>query len=463
MMWSIRNRLTLMIAAIFTGLFIFLLIAGGWAINKSMNMQIERDLHEEHGKILTFMENEFLTGLTKSTTNRDQAKKRAVIQPKERYAYQTRPVIFELDGVDSRSIYAAGGLKNVHLLLPQGFFDQQQGFATVNLGNHQFRFLLSSHEWGKLAVGRQYRTFESLFTAARGLLLITFVVMMIVLFIVSRLVAKLVMKPVVDVAKVADAISLSAREMRLPKYRGEDEFAALVETLNRMLFRIEEGVQVVRQFTQDAAHELRTPLTIQRGELELLYQQEALSNQNRDVVQKVLDRAIYMSKLVDNLLLLAQADAEKYSIQKTNFQLDELLRDAAEDLEVLIGSREINVTVSAEPLIFSGDRQLINRLLFNLIDNAAKYTTVGTIKLSLEQKPDGYQLTVEDTGKGIGQADLSRIFDRFYRSSQFDSHQVKGSGLGLAISQWVVKIHGGQLKIESQLDVGTSVTVFFPQ
>ena len=102
----------------------------------------------------------------------------------------------------------------------------------------------------------------------------------------------------------------------LPEYTGKDEFGKLVSTLNRMITRLEEGINRVQQFTQDAAHELRTPLTTLRGELELAYQKNDLSDDLRASIQKSLDKAILMSKIVENLMLLAQSDTGNYPIQK---------------------------------------------------------------------------------------------------------------------------------------------------
>lgn len=463
MMLSIRTRLTALIAVIFVGILAILLLGGSGAIQRSIKSRIDNELREEHARILTFMEEDFLPGIANSPIDRERAKKRALARLRERYAYNTRPVIIQLKGKDSRSIYAAGGLRNVHLLLPSNFFDHQRDFNTFTLGEQQFRFLVSSHAWGKLAVGKQNQVFDDLFSAARDLLLIAIVVISLVVLLTSRLLARLVMKPVVDVAQVAEAISLDGRKMQLPAYAGNDEFAALVKTLNHMLLRIEEGVSTVRQFTQDAAHELRTPLTVQRGELELLYQQEKLPEASRDAVQKVLDRAIYMSKLVENLLLLAQSDTQKYAIRKSSFRLDTLVCEAADDLEILVGAKPVQINVSTTPVTISGDRQLINRLIFNLIDNAVKFTESGFIKVAVREESGDIRLLVEDSGIGISAEDLQHIFDRFYRAARNNQGEVRGSGLGLAICQWVVEAHGGQLSIDSKLQKGTTVTVVFPK
>ena len=153
------------------------------------------------------------------------------------------------------------------------------------------------------------------------------------------------MKPVVAAAETTEKITLTNLSARLPEYTGKDEFGKLVTTLNSMIARLEQGVNQVQQFTQDAAHELRTPLTTLRGELELAYQKKNLPDEVREALQKSLDRAISMSQIVDNLMLLAQSDTGHYPIQKNTFQLDELVHDL---------DRAVDLGVSGVPCYLLG-------------------------------------------------------------------------------------------------------------
>jgi signal transduction histidine kinase len=219
----------------------------------------------------------------------------------------------------------------------------------------------------------------------------------------------------------------------------------------------------VQQFTQDAAHELRTPLTTIRGELELAYQRSALPDDLRASIQKSLDKAILMSKIVDNLMLLAQSDTGNYPIQKSTFRLDELVEDAVDDIKSLVDSRPIKVQLKhCDEINLSADRQLIHRLVLNLCDNAVRFTKRGKIEVSLRGDEKNVEFVIDDTGIGIPQENLSHIFDRFYRVDKARNRANGGSGLGLSICKWIVDAHGGTISVQSEVSKGTCVRVSLP-
>jgi signal transduction histidine kinase len=250
---------------------------------------------------------------------------------------------------------------------------------------------------------------------------------------------------------------------RLPEYEGKDEFGKLVSTLNRMIARLENGVHRVQQFTQDAAHELRTPLTTLRGELELAYQQDGLPDDLSASIQKSLDKAILMDEIIESLMLLAQSDTGNYPIQKNTIQLDELVRDAVDDIKSLIDNGPITVRLkSCDAIEITADKQLIHRLVLNLSDNAVRFTKQGTIEVTLRRVEKKAELVIADTGIGIPPENLPDIFDRFYRVDKARSRANGGSGLGLSICKWIVDAHGGKIVVDSEVSKGTRVTVSLP-
>ncbi|MCZ6818585.1 MAG: HAMP domain-containing sensor histidine kinase, partial [Calditrichaeota bacterium] len=259
-------------------------------------------------------------------------------------------------------------------------------------------------------------------------------------------------------------ITMTNLSERLPEYTGKDEFGKLVSTLNRMIARLEEGINRVQQFTQDAAHELRTPLTTLRGELELAYQKNDLSDDLRASIQKSLDKAILMSKIVENLMLLAQSDTGNYPIQKNTFRFDELVKDAVDDMKSLVDSRPIRVRLKhCDEIRLSADRQLIHRLVLNLCDNAVKFTRMGKIEVGLRSDEKNVEFVIDDTGTGIPQENLPHIFDRFYRVDKARSRSKNGGrGLGLSICKWIVDAHDGKILVDSEVSKGTSVMVSLP-
>jgi len=460
---SIRTRLTLLIALVFASVFILLLAAGGFALYVRLNQETERTLEVEKERSIRVFESEYLRLTTATGIERDSLTDEFLEDLNDMYGYKPQFAIFALESKVERRFYAGGAIKNIQLMLPKGFLSQNDGFHHQPLDGKRYRVLISRSMWGTLALGVENQTFFNVADELRGILTFGVPLTLILLLIGGRLLAGLVMKPVVSAAEATDRITLSHLEKRLPPYSGKDEFGKLVETLNRMISRIEEGVKQVQQFTQNAAHELRSPLTIQRGELEILYQREDLPEDVRSSLQKSLDRAIGMRKIVDNLMLLARSDTGRYPIQKKLFRLDEVMKEVVEDSQILAEHRPITVGLKhSERVEFFGDEQLIRHLLLNLSDNALKYTRNGTIEFGLRSVNNAVEISITDTGDGIPEEDLPRIFDRFYRVDKARTRNEGGSGLGLAICKWVANAHGGVITVESELGKGTVVRMSLP-
>ena len=460
---SIRTRLTLLITLVFLSVFIFLLAAGAAALYWGLNEEIDRVLKIEEGRAIQLFEAEFLELTTATGHERKYLIDDLLEELDEMYGYKSQFAIFALESNGNRRLYSGGGIKNLHLLLPTSLLSQEEGYYNQRLDGTTYRVLISRNRWGTLALGTENQVFFEVANEFKEILIVGVPIALILVLLGGRLLAGLVMKPVVSAAEAAEKITLSHLQQRLPEYAGNDEFGKLVETLNKMISRIEAGVKRVRQFTQDAAHELRTPLTILRGELELLYQQENLPDDGRASLQKTLDRAIAMSKLVNNLMLLAQSDAEGYPIEKKVFRLDEAMQETIEDSQILAEDRPIKIfATSTKPVECFGDEQLIRHLLLNLSDNALKYTREGKIEFNLKHLRDQIEIRISDTGIGIPQEDLPHIFARFYRVDKARTRREGGSGLGLAICQWIVHAHGGIIHVESEVGKGTSVHISLP-
>lgn len=463
MKFSIRTRLGLLIALVFFGVLGFILGSSMIALYWELNREIDKELQLENSWMITLFETEFL-GLLNPGDQRDEALAGEFYEElHEIYGYKQEFVIFALNTGTGRRVFSDGGLKNAPLLLPRGFWEQPEGFSNQLLAGRRYRVLINSHPWGTLVVGKENRTFFEVLDELLDILTPGIPLILVLVLAGGWFLSRLAMRPVAEVAAAADTITMNQLEQRLPAYRGEDEFGQLVLTLNRMIGRIEAGVQKVRQFTQDAAHELRTPLTILRGELELLFQSPGMSEEQLGALQKALDRTIVMSKIIDNLLLLAQSDSGQYPIRKDAFRLDEALRQTVEDVEILAQNRSLEVRLErCDQVLFNGDEGLIRRLLLNLSENALKFTHRGMIQFTLALRPARIELTVRDSGIGIPAEDLKYIFDRFYRVNKARTRAEGSSGLGLAICRWIVTAHGGSIHIDSELGKGTTVRIELP-
>ena len=460
---SIRARITLLITFVFISVLVLLLSSEMLAIYLGMTGEIDRELRRERNFVRELFEREFSGIIEADSAEAAQIQHELEEDLDEIIGFKNQFVLLNVVVKNGTTRRFSDSRHDVEIAqIPAVFFDKSDEFFNKVLNNRRYRVNISQNPWGTLVVGLENRTFYEIAGHLENTLLVGIPVTLAIVLLGSWFLAKLVMVPVVNAAKTAKNITLSNLEQRLPDYVGKDEFGILVTTLNGMIARIEEGVNQIRQFTQDAAHELRTPLTIQRGELELLYEQNTISEDNRVAIQRTLERAISMSKIVENLMLLAQSDSKAYPLKKQKFRLDDVMREIAEDCQILADDRPISVQLDrCDKIDFSGDEQLIRRLLLNLVDNALKNTERGAISLSLIRKSGNVKIRISDTGCGIPPEKLPHIFDRFFRVDNARSG-FSGSGLGLSICRWIVAAHGGSISAESKLGVGSTFTVDFP-
>jgi len=461
---SIRTRLTLLITLVFLCIFFFILIAGAVALYLGLNEKIDGELKNEKQRVTTLFETEFKDLLIEKGESRQSLRDEFIEELNEIYQYQNQFVMFSLESTTGRRVYAGGELKNAQLLIPRGFLSKKSGAYNQRFDGKRYRVLITRQDWGTLILGAENQTFFEVADEFKAIFMVGIPAILIWVFIGGRFLARRAMRPVVAAAETADKITLTNLGQRLSEYDKNDEFGILVQTLNNMIARLEQGIKRIQQFTQDAAHELRTPLTILRGEVELLFQQDEISNDIRSVLQRTLDRTISLNKIVEDLMLLAQSDSGRYPLNKIIFRLDQVMKETVEDVKILSENHPIEVTLrQCDPVEFFGDEQLIRRLLLNLSDNALKYTHKGRIDFSLKSQNDGVEIKISDTGIGIPEQDRPYIFDRFYRIDKARTGSKGGSGLGLAISKWIVAAHDGEINITSELSEGTIVTIALPR
>lgn len=251
-----------------------------------------------------------------------------------------------------------------------------------------------------------------------------------------------------------------------------DEAQLLAETFNDMLARLEETFNAQRRFVADASHELRTPLTALRANSDIMLRQVAQGQVDRDDlvegltdVQAEVDR---MSRLVQNLLILARADVG-WRPEMETLDLVEIVRDAARIASPLTrGQRfELEAPMPANgmaPVIYVvGNADQLTQLILILLDNAFTYSPPDSdVTLSVAHNDDDAVITVSDTGPGIAQEHLQRVFERFYRADDARVRATGGAGLGLSIARWIVNVHDGDIDAESTIGDGTTFTIRIP-
>jgi signal transduction histidine kinase len=265
-------------------------------------------------------------------------------------------------------------------------------------------------------------------------------------------------------------ISAELGQLRLILWLGGSALLIIVGVSNIHLTRIAlkpvlENFQRLKQFAADASHELRNPLTrISMATETILIRSEQFSPSDLRKLAIVTSGVEQMKRLVEDLLFLTRIDAmtESAALDGSPILLNELLQDLAEQFQLQAKRKKINfqVRLSAE-LWVKGDRNQLNRLFINLLENACKYTPEeGRVTLSLKKLRQNLIVLVEDTGIGIAPEQLPFVFQRFWRAKS--ARQQEGLGLGLAIAQSIAKLHGGEITVKSQIGIGTSFQVRLP-
>jgi heavy metal sensor kinase len=273
------------------------------------------------------------------------------------------------------------------------------------------------------------------------------------------------LKPVDRITATTRSISIRNLSERLPVTNSGDELQRLAETSNEMLARLESAVNRIKQFTADASHELRGPLSFVRTVAEVALRNPNADKVSRQAFQDIVDEAAKAATLLENMLTLARADAEGSEKAMRVLNLTAIVEEACERVRPIAFDRHLALSVSmdaARPVMVLGDFSALRRLLWILLDNALKYThTPGRIEVTLRSANDWATVLVSDTGAGIAEADLPRIFDRFYRADPSRS-EIEGSGLGLAIAKWIAEMHHAKLTVASEVSRGTVFELVLP-
>jgi signal transduction histidine kinase len=279
--------------------------------------------------------------------------------------------------------------------------------------------------------------------------------------------------PITVMARRAASLPLGGEDDLGPPVR-EDELGQLTRAFNALVARLRSALQTQRQFMADASHELRNPVSVIRTASEVALSREHREEaEYREALAMAAAQSRHLGALVDDMLLMARADAGAYPLRQAEFFLDDLVEECSHALSVLAAERGVTLTsTGASDVAVRGDRELLRRLLVNLQQNGVQHTPPGgTVSVEVSPSPVApgssnpgdpgeIRIRVVDTGKGIAEADLARVFDRFVQIDP--SRRSEGAGLGLTIARWIAEAHGGSLIVESSGPAGTTFAVALP-
>jgi signal transduction histidine kinase len=354
---------------------------------------------------------------------------------------------------------------------PAGLNSAQPVFHDVQVGSARLRVLTVP-----LTVQNSDRIIGILQTASSLSLVDTIQrVLLVILFVgagVSMTIAGLAgwysteqaLKPLEAVTQTALQITRADDLSRRIPYQGppEDEVGQLIHAFNQTLGRLENLFNTQRRFIADVGHELRTPLTVIKGNVDLMRRMNCTDDESMASIESEVQR---LTRLVGDLLLLAQAESGKLPLAQNLVELDTVLLEVMSQMSVLAKERLQLRLGEIDQVLVCGDQDRLKQVLVNLIGNAINYTPVGgSVTVGLAKVENKARLTVSDTGPGIPAEDLPHIFERFYRGekSRTRSRDGKGFGLGLSIAYWIVRNHGGQIDVSNREPNGTTFCVWLP-
>ena len=252
---------------------------------------------------------------------------------------------------------------------------------------------------------------------------------------------------------------------RLDLTNPRDELGQLATTINALLARLDATFTEQQRFIADASHELRTPLAVLRGETEVALEQNRGAEDYRESLTLIRDEAERLTRIVESLFILARQPVDQHSIMKEPLRLNEVVSECVRSAQVLATQRGLRLHLdgATSEVNFTGDDEMLKRMLLNLLDNAVKYTAPGgDVGVALSTQNGSARIVVTDSGIGIPAADQPRIFDRFYRVDKARSRALGGAGLGLSIAKWIVEAHGGTIAVQSIPTQGSEFIVDLP-
>ncbi len=271
------------------------------------------------------------------------------------------------------------------------------------------------------------------------------------------------LKPLGAITETVEQINRADDLSRRIPYQGpeDDEIGNLVGSFNQTLERLEALFTSQQRLLADVSHELRTPLTVIKGNADLMRRMKSLDEESLTSIDQEAGR---LTRLVGGLLLLAQAESGKLTLNMKRVELDLLLTEVFQEMSILAGSK-VHVRLNEiDQAYVNGDRDRLKQVFINLVANAIQYTPQGgEVFLSLEKIGEQARVIVRDTGPGIPAEDLPHIFERFYRAEKSRTRREStGFGLGLSIANWIVERHGGRIEVNSQERKGTTFAIWLP-
>jgi signal transduction histidine kinase len=278
-----------------------------------------------------------------------------------------------------------------------------------------------------------------------------------------------VTRPLAKIIATTARVRPSQLNERLEIRGTGDELDQLSAKFNRLLDRIGKYLQERRDFLANSAHELRTPLAAIRSSIEVALNGRRTNEEYEELLAEIIEESASLELLVNQLLLLSETETERLKVDKERVQFDALVEKALDMFGGVAEYRDIRLVCPAPPsAVVQGNSQHLRQVIYNLLDNALKFTPAGgrvTVRLTIDERRNCVVFVVQDTGPGIPPVELPHVFDRFFQGKRPRSAtgEKRGTGLGLGICQAIVQAHDGTIEVVSNVGEGSCFTVRLPR
>jgi heavy metal sensor kinase len=312
-------------------------------------------------------------------------------------------------------------------------------------------------------VGQAMESQSRFVEAFKRIFIITMTLLIVIAAGVGWFMARQAVSGVEAVTRTAQKISGGSLAERVPVKPRGDEIDQLATTFNQMLDRIQTLLTEIKEMSDNIAHDLRSPIARMRGLAEVTLTTSKSLSEYESMAASTVEECDRLLDMINTMLFISKTEAGLERPSRADVDIGALIRSACELFEPTTEDKHITLNCQApEKTFLLGDSRMLQRMLSNILDNAVKYTPPGgEVKISVSEANRDIVITVHDTGVGISQADLTRIFERFYRGDQ--SRSEPGTGLGLSLARAIARAHGGDITVTSELNQGSTFTIILPK
>lgn len=349
-------------------------------------------------------------------------------------------------------------------------WDKRENFINIKFKNRKLRVITKTFSYKEkkeyiVQVATSIKPIIYILQDKIYTIIISIPIALLVIGFIGWLIAIRILSPAEEIAKTARRITYHDLSARVRTKGLDKEMRVLVEAFNDMISRLEESFSYIVEFSANVAHELKTPLAIIRGESEVTLRKKRSLKEYQRVIKVNLEEVERMIKTIDDLLLLAKLDYQPDIFKFEQFDLIPFFKEIYEQSKILASPKNITVSIDMpeESININADKVHLRRLFFNLIHNAVKFNSSdGKIDITVKTDDKNAVVSVRDTGIGIAEEDLPKVFNKFFHVDRTNHDVEHGNGLGLSIAQAIAKIHQGKIEVKSQPEQGSTFIVTLP-